>query len=207
MELAAEYLARELQPTDRRIVFKFLRSPTELLGDQKVEQMRVVRNHLELQPDGSTRAIAGDEFETIETGLVLRSVGYLGKSIPGVPFDERLGVIPNDQGRALVDGEPEFGVYCAGWIKRGPTGVIGTNKHCARETVNTILADFEAGKLSRTTEGEARADQFLSQRDVALVDYNAWRRLNAHERELGYLQQRPRVKVTSIDQMLTIADP
>ena len=205
MEIATEYSTRELQQSDKRIVFKFLRSPTELLGDEKVEGMRVVLNTLEQRPDGSTKAIAGDEFESIETGLVLRSVGYFGQSIPGVPFDEGRGVIPNDQGRAKVDGEPAFGVYCAGWIKRGPSGVIGTNKHCARDTVNKMLEDFSAGKLDAAAEGGETIEQLLSQRNVVVVDYDAWRRLNAHECELGYAQQRPRVKITSIEDMLDVA--
>lgn len=207
LEIATEYLERAPQQSEKRIVFKFLRSPIELIGDQKVERLRVVRNQLEQQADGSTRAIAGDEFETIETGLVLRSVGYFGKSIPGVPFDEGRGVIPNDRGRARMGGNPEFGVYCAGWIKRGPSGVIGTNKRCARETVSTMLKDFDAGKLDIATDGDEAIGQLLSQLEVTLVDYNAWRRLNAHECEMGYVQERPRVKVTSIEEMLAVADP
>lgn len=207
LDIATEYLERELRQTEKRIVFKFLRSPVQLSGDHKVERMRVVRNQLEQQPDGSTRAIAGCEFESIETGLVLRSVGYFGKPVSGVPFDEDRGVIPNDQGRVLEEGNPEYGVYCAGWIKRGPSGVIGTNKRCARETVNTMLDDFSAGKLATKFEGGETLEQLLAQREVTLVDYNAWRRLNAHECEMGYVQQRPRVKVTSIDEMLAIADP
>ena len=184
LEIASEFLQRKPQLADKRIVFKFLRSPVEVLGDQQVESIRVVRNNLEQQQDGSTKAVATDELETIETGLVLRSVGYMGSSIPGVPYDKNRGVIPNDKGRALIDGQPEFGVYCAGWIKRGPSGVIGTNKHCARRTVVTILSDFAEGKLS-TPAVAVEIDQLLLQRGVAVVDYNAWRRLNAHESELG----------------------
>ena len=206
LEIATEYSQRELRNSSKRIVFKFLRSPTEILGDQKVESIRVVRNHLEQQPDGSTKAIASNEFESIKTGLILRSVGYMGASIPGVPYDQKRGVIPNDNGRTLVDGKPEFGVYCAGWIKRGASGVIGTNKHCARKTVDAMLADFAGGKLSASATG-GEIDQLLLQRDVPVVDYNAWRRINAHECELGEADQRPRVKMVSVEDMLCVAKP
>lgn len=207
LQIVTELSQRQLQKSNKRIVLKFLRSPVELLGDKKVESVRIVRNRLEQQSDGSTKAIAGDELELIDTGLVLRSVGYFGRPIPGVPFDESRGVIPNEQGRAqkFVDGDPEFGVYCAGWIKRGPSGVIGTNKHCARETVNTMLDDFAAGKLSIVAEDRDSLVQRLSQRKIAVVDCKAWQRLNAHECELGEINQRPRVKITSIEDMLAVA--
>ena len=140
-----ELAAKQPEGKPKRVVFKYFHSPTAILGDERVEGIELVRNVL----DENERAVATDETETLECQLVFRSVGYRGVELPGVPFDERGGTIANDGGR-VTDG-----VYCAGWIKRGPTGVIGTNKKDATETVELLLADVAAGR----TAAEARSDR------------------------------------------------
>ncbi|GAB5487534.1 MAG: FAD-dependent oxidoreductase [Parasphingorhabdus sp.] len=206
LKIATEFSQRERVPGNKSIALKFLSSPKELNGDNKVEKVLVARNRLEQQENGSTKAIVTSETESLETGLVLSSIGYVGQPITGVPFDINNGIIPNCEGRAIHEGEPAFGTYCAGWIKRGPSGVIGTNKHCARETVRTIIADFEKAKLVNPGPREQLV-KLLSDRNLARVDYDAWRRLDAHECELGHIQNRPRVKITSVEEMFAIAKP
>src|SRR5690348_14906991 len=142
-ELLQEYAAREPEGKPRRIVLRFLVSPVAILGEERVEAVEVVRNEL-VEEDGRIVARPTGATETIPCGLVLRSVGYQGVALPGVPFDERRGVIPNTGGR--VDSAER--TYVAGWIKRGPSGVIGTNKKDATETVELLLADARDGKLA-----------------------------------------------------------
>jgi ferredoxin--NADP+ reductase len=136
----------------------------------------------------------------IPCGLVLRSVGYRGVPLPGLPFHEDHGVIPNTRGRVVGgDGAPLTGVYCAGWIKRGPSGVIGTNKKDAAETVELLVEDARAGALD---SGKGDLESLLRERGVAFVEYAAWEAIDAHERRLGEPQGRPRVKLSSWDDLL-----
>jgi ferredoxin--NADP+ reductase len=145
---------------------------------------------------GRLAARPTDGRETIPCGLVLRSVGYLGVELPGVPFDEEAGVMPNDDGR--VAGSER--TYCAGWIKRGPSGVIGTNKKDAAETVDVVLADARAGKLAATSGGDLA--ELLDERGVLFVEYEGWQAIDAAERSMGEPLGRPRVKVTGWDELL-----
>jgi ferredoxin/flavodoxin---NADP+ reductase len=190
----------------RSVHLRFLTSPVALLGDGRVEAVEVVRNRLEADPDGRISAVPTDEHETIPCDLVLRSVGYLGVGIAGLPFDERRGVIPNDGGRALGDdGAPLPGVYTAGWIKRGPSGVIGTNKKDATETVACLLADHEAGLVPSVGASAADVDALLAERGVEVVSHEGWRRIDAAERAAGEPQGRPRRKLCSWDALLAAA--
>lgn len=190
----------------RRVRLRFLTSPVAILGNGKVEAVEVVRNRLEAGPDGRVAAVATDEREVIPCDIVLRSVGYLGVGIAGVPFDERRGVIPNDGGRALgPDGAPVPGVYAAGWIKRGPSGVIGTNKKDATETVDLLLEDAAAGRLPRAETGTGAVDALLASRGVEVVTNEGWQRIDAAERAAGEPQGRPRVKLCSWDALLGAA--
>ncbi|MGL6280036.1 MAG: FAD-dependent oxidoreductase [Gaiella sp.] len=190
----------------RSLELRFLASPVAILGDGKVEAVEVVRNRLEPGDDGRLRAVATDERETIACELVLRSVGYLGTGIDGVPFDERRGVIPNDGGRALDhDGAPVPGVYVAGWIKRGPSGVIGTNKKDATETVELLLSDAAAGRLPHVDATAADVDALLATRGVEVVTHEGWQRIDAVERAAGEPQGRPRVKLCRWDELLAAA--
>jgi ferredoxin--NADP+ reductase len=191
-ELAAK--APEGKP--RRVVFKFFESPVAILGSDRVEGIELVRNVL----DENERAVATDVTETLACGLVFRSVGYRGVELPGVPFDDRSATIANEGGR-VADG-----VYCAGWIKRGPTGVIGTNKKDAAETVELLLEDVAAGRLQPKPEASAAAvDALLAERGVRVVEYAHWTAIDEAERAAGEKTGRPRVKFCSWDALLSAA--
>jgi ferredoxin--NADP+ reductase len=192
VEHLRDYAAREPAGKPRAIRLRFLSSPVAILGNGKVEAIELVGNEL---VDG--RAVATEERETIECGIVFRSVGYQGVPLPGVPFDERTRTIPNEGGRV------EPGVYAAGWIKRGPSGVIGTNKKDAAETVELLLEDARAGLLSHTDEGSL--EQLLAARGVAAVLYGGWEAIDLAERSAGEPHGRPRIKLCSWDSLLEAA--
>jgi ferredoxin--NADP+ reductase len=196
-ELLQEYAARAAEGKPRRIVLRFLASPVAILGEERVEAVEVVRNEL-VEEGGRLVARPTGETEVIPCGLVLRSVGYKGVALPGVPFDERTGTIPNEAGR--VEGAER--TYVAGWIKRGPSGVIGTNKKDAAETVALLLDDARAGKLARdgSTHG---LEALLEEKGVRYVGYEGWQAIDAAERAAGEPRSRPRVKLTSWEALLS----
>jgi ferredoxin--NADP+ reductase len=205
VDILRRYAEREPEGRPRRIVLRFRASPVRILGDERVEGVEVVRNELVAGPDGRVRAVATDERETIPCGVVFRSVGYYGVGLAGVPFDEDAGVIPNDRGRVLDgSGEPVSGVYCAGWIKRGPTGVIGTNKKDATETVELVLEDARAGRLGRDADAPP-LERVLEERGVEAVVYAGWEANDTLERSRGEPHGRPRVKLCSWDELLSAA--
>jgi ferredoxin--NADP+ reductase len=195
-ELLEEYAAREPGGKPRRIVLRFLVSPVAIVGKDKVEGVEIVRNEL-VEENGRVVARATGETEVIPAGLVLRSVGYKGVALPDVPFDERSGTIPNDRGR--VQGAER--TYAAGWIKRGPSGVIGTNKKDAAETVELLLEDARAGKLARPAS-EATLESLLDERDAYYVEYEGWQAIDAAERSMGEPLGRPRVKLHMWENLL-----
>jgi ferredoxin/flavodoxin---NADP+ reductase len=208
VQLLREFAAREPDGAGRRIVLRFLRSPVEIRGEGRVEAIDVVRNEIVRGDDGSLRArTAGDAVETIECGLVLRSVGYRAVPLPDVPFDERAFVLPNVRGRALAaDGEPVPGVYAVGWIKRGPTGILGTNKRDADETVACLAEDLRAGALPAPTKpGRDAIDALLDERRPDRVSADGWHAIDALELERGRGAQRPRVKLASRDELAAAA--
>jgi ferredoxin/flavodoxin---NADP+ reductase len=199
-ELLAE-LSQRAPTGGRRIRFRFLRTPVEITGEDKVTGIRLVRNDLVQEGDRVVARPTG-ETEDLECGLVLRAVGYRGHAVAGLPFDEHRSVLPQIEGR-VVDpgtGQPLPGVYVCGWIKRGPSGVIGTNKKCAGETVSHLLDDFAEGLLPepRTLEDVAA---LLPQ----AVDAGGWRAIDAHEQAAGRELARPRLKLLSVDEMLAVA--
>ena len=151
---------------------------------------------------GALRAKATDQVETLEAGVVFRAIGYTGVALPGLPFDERAGVIPNEDGR-VRDTER---TYVAGWIKRGPSGVIGTNKKCASDTVTALLEDLRAGRLEHgdAADPETVAGELRS-RVPELVDYAGWQAIDEAERGAGEPHGRPRVKLTRTDELLEAA--
>ena len=192
-----EFAAREPQGKPRRVVFRFFRSPVAILGEERVEGIELVRNEL----DANERAVPTEERETLSCGLVFRSVGYHGVELPGVLFEVGSGTIPNDGGRV------EPGVYCAGWIKRGPTGVIGTNKKDATETVELLLEDAATGRLAPKPEASIGAvDSLLAERGVHVVEYAGWSAIDEVERAAGEKSGRPRVKLCSWDELLAAAE-
>jgi ferredoxin/flavodoxin---NADP+ reductase len=207
VRILRELAARPSRGAERRIVLRFLLSPVELLPDEdgRVRAVRLVRNKL-VAADGSLRAQATDELETISAGLVLRAIGYRGVAPPGVPFDERSGVIRNERGRVLGAEGPLRGEYAVGWIKRGPTGVIGTNKKDAQETVDAILEDLADGLLLHPpTPDPGELVATLRARQPELVSYAGWSEIDRHERARGEPAGRPRVKLTRIEEMLRVA--
>jgi ferredoxin--NADP+ reductase len=205
VQLLREFAGREPRPdTERRIVLRFLRSPVEILGTDRVEGIVLQANEIVREGDGPLRArpVEG-ETETIECGLVLRSVGYRAVPLPDVPFDERYHVLPNKQGRVISsDGEPVPGVYTVGWIKRGPTGILGTNKRDAEETVRCLVEDLRASVRPAPSRGREEIDALLAERNPHVVTVEGWRKLDAHERERGSDHDRPRVKLTSREEQL-----
>ena len=177
-------------------------------GDGRVEAVDVRRNEIALGDDGSLRARpTADPVETIEAGLVLRSVGYRAVPLPDVPFDERHFVLPNRHGRALTpEGDPLPGVYAVGWIKRGPTGILGTNKRDAEETVACLAEDLRAGALRLPGENaREQIDALLAERAPGAVTADGWSAIDALEREQGRGAGRPRVKLASRDELLAAA--
>jgi len=207
VQLAREFAERASTPGRKRIVFRYLASPTALLGTDRVEAVTVARNELVAGTDGSPSARPTADSETLGASLVLRSIGYRGRPLAGVPFDERRGTIPNDNGRVLesAGGAPVDGVYVTGWIKRGPSGVIGTNKACAKETVRGLLEDFQSGSLSRPVGSRKDLTKLVTQRQPARIDYRGWQAIDAAERAGGAASGRPRVKITDVDEMLGVA--
>ena len=207
IEILQGYGSRKPEGRHRRLHVRFLVSPVEVLGDGagRVRGLRLAHNRLVAGAGGAIRAEPTGEFEDLEAGLIFRSVGYKGVALPGVPFDERSGVIPNDHGRILQSGggPAVTGLYAAGWIKRGPSGVIGTNKPDSTDTVASMLADLDAGVYLAPAEPDARAAEALvfSRQPLALT-YADWQRLDALECANGAACGRPRVKFASVEEML-----
>ncbi len=196
VEVLREFAAREPAGKRKRLVLKFFASPVAIHGVDRVESIELVRNVL----DENGRAVPTEARETLSCGIVFRSVGYRGVALPGVPFDEQTGTIPNQGGRV------EPGVYTAGWIKRGPSGVIGTNKKDATETVELLLEDAAAGKLPRSEATAADVDALLDERGVRRVMYTGWQAIDEHERTAGEKHGRPRVKLCTWDELLDAAE-
>jgi ferredoxin--NADP+ reductase len=193
VEVLREFASRVPIGKPKRIVLRFFASPVAILGEQRVDGVELVRNTL----DADLRAVPTDEHETLTCGLVFRSVGYRGVELPGLPFDEHSGTLANEDGRIAP------GVYCAGWIKRGPTGVIGTNKKDATETVERLLADLRDTPRKGTTAEDV--DAFLDERGIRRVLYAGWLSIDELERAAGEPQGRPRVKLVTWDELLSAA--
>ena len=204
VETVLEYAQRSRTTKPRTVTLRYLLSPLEIRGDGRVEEIVMVRNRLERSDDGSIRAVATDQTETIPCGLVLRSVGYRGLPVEGVPFDEKRCVIPHAEGRALdATGKPVPGVYCTGWIKRGPSGVIGTNKKDAVETAGALLEDLAAGRLHDASSPTLEAiEALVADHRPEAIEYGHWESIDAHERALGDPHGRPRIKLCSWDELL-----
>ncbi|HST26692.1 MAG TPA: FAD-dependent oxidoreductase [Gaiellaceae bacterium] len=202
LDVLREFAARTPTDKPKRLELRFRTSPVAILGDGRVEAIEVVRNELVPDSRGSVKAAPTEERETIPCGIVLRSVGYRGVGLPGVPFDEGRATIPNEGGRVTGCS----GVYCAGWIKRGPTGVIGTNKKDATETIECLLADARSGALPRVESASAEAvDALLAERGVDVVMQSGWELIDTFERGCGEPLGRPRVKLASWEELLRAA--
>lgn len=207
VEILSDFSEREPSDKPKQIIMKFLTSPVEILGEDKVEAIKVVRNELYHDEKRGIRPRATEETEIIPVGLVFRSVGYRGEALPDVPFYERWGTIPNDKGRITTEHEGDeyvIGDYCTGWIKRGPSGVIGTNKPDSVETVKCLLEDMESEKLWQPdTPSREALMAFLADAKPDYVTYADWQLINEMEVERGEKVGRPRLKFTEIDAMLS----
>ncbi len=212
VEILREYAQRTPEGKSHRLELRFLRSPIEILGegeDGPVTGIRLAVNRLVTDPAGRVRAEPTGAEETIPCGLVLRSIGYRGMPLTGVPFDERRGLIRNTGGRvAQEDGSACPGEYAVGWIKRGPSGVIGTNKKDAADTVARILEDEQAQALGRPDPQLADAEAveaWLADRTPQLVTWEGWEAIDAHETALGEPSGRPRVKLVRLGELVEAA--
>ena len=208
VEIIRSYGGRESSGKSRMLTIRFLVSPTELIedGNGRVSAMRLVKNELYATDAGTLRPRATAVTETIPVGMVFRSIGYRGVPIPGVPFRDDWGVFWNQDGRIVTADESHetvLGEYTAGWIKRGPSGVIGTNKPDAVETVKLMLADLEAGQTLNPAHPQLdAAAEMVSQKQPRYVTYADWQKLDALELENGAVNGRPRIKFTCIEDML-----
>jgi ferredoxin--NADP+ reductase len=202
-----EYAQRTPTGKSKRVVLRFLLSPIELIGEERhVRRVILTRNALQAGEDGRLRAESTGETETIEAELVMRAIGYRGKPLEGVPFDEHKATIPNEGGRVTGPDGPCVGEYAVGWIKRGPSGVIGTNKKDAQETVDALLADLAIDTHLRPSNPDRQAiERLLRERVLELVTYEGWSEIDRHEQSLGEPHGRPRVKLTRIDELLRVA--
>ena len=209
LEVLRGWAARPRTGAKRQVVLHFNASPVALTGTERVQGMTIVRNRLEDDGRGGVRAVATDETRELPVGLVFRSVGYKGKGMPGVPFDDRRGVVPNIHGHVVEAPGSETvvpGVYVAGWIKRGPQGVIGTNKQCATDTVTQIVADAAAGAIPRAELADRSIDALLAERRVSVTSWTDWQLLDRAEQERGAAAGRPRAKCTELAEMLAIIE-
>jgi ferredoxin--NADP+ reductase len=204
LEYLHAYALRPLTGKPRRIYFRFLVSPVELIGQEgKVQAVRIERNELRADASGTLSAQGSGEFEVVRAGLVLRSVGYKGIPLEDVPYDTRSGIIPNDKGRVKEPGTGAIrpGEYVVGWAKRGPSGVIGTNKPDAMETVERMLADIPQTTPARQPD-PAAIEGLLEERQLEFIDMNEWRVLDQIEVANGVTLGKPRVKFTRLQDML-----
>ncbi|SER84290.1 ferredoxin--NADP+ reductase [Mycobacterium sp. 88mf] len=183
LAIAREYAQRSPTPGHKRVVFRFGTTPIAIHGTDRAAGLEVSSEA------GGT--------EVIETSLILRSIGYRGLPVSGLPYDEVSGTVPNDSGRVVP------GTYVTGWIKRGPRGVIGTNRLCAEQTVAQLWADFDAGLLTRDVKDVESLDALLAARGAEPVGWPGWRAIDAAERDRGVQAARPRVKFVSIEEMLS----
>jgi ferredoxin--NADP+ reductase len=202
-----DYAGRAPRGKRKRVILRFLLSPIEFIGDgMGVRSVEMARNALQATEDGRLRAVPTGETESIEAGLVMRAIGYRGIPLPGVPFDEHSATIPNEDGRVLGPAGPQPGEYAVGWIKRGPSGVIGTNKKDAQQTVDALLEDLAAGgHLQPSDPNPESIERLLEERVPALVTYEGWSEIDRHEQARGEPHGRPRVKLTRIEELLRVA--
>lgn len=186
LDIAREYAGRTQAPGNKRIVFRFHTTPEEIVGDGAVRELRVRR---------------GGESDSLATGLILRSIGYRGVAVDGLPFDESAGLVPNVDGR--VGGAPAS--YVTGWIKRGPRGVIGTNRTCAEQTVDALWQDYTGGVLKRDLGDSAELRKLLEERGIRALGWAGWRAIDGAERDRGAAAARPRVKFVAVEDMRAAA--
>jgi ferredoxin/flavodoxin---NADP+ reductase len=196
-----EWAARPLSGASRRISFHFWSRPTMIIGTDRVTAVEVERTMI----DSEGFVVGNGQGPTLPADLVVRSVGYRGLPLAGIPFDESTGRVPHAEGRVIRDGGFSPDEYVTGWIKRGPTGVIGTNKSDAVETVTSLLADLHDGAV-RAHGRSGHLDRLLVQRGIRALGMPAWRRIDAAEVELGARHGRLRTTLAHRQELLAAAE-
>jgi ferredoxin--NADP+ reductase len=206
VEILREYAMRPASGKPRSIALRFLLSPVAIEGDRGVERVVLARNELVMDRGGALRANSTDERIVEPVHTVFRAIGYRGTPLPDVPFDEHRSVIANAGGRVVGADGVRHGEYVVGWAKRGPSGVIGTNKKDANDTVERLLEDLGGGRLLTPAPiGDAALDRYIRERAPNVVDYAGWARIDQHERRAGEPHGRPRIKLTRVQEMLAAA--
>ena len=193
---------------EKRLVFKFLASPKSITAStsNSVAQVTFCQNQLIAGEDGRLQAVSTDRLEAIDASLVIRAVGYRGQAISGLPFDDSRGLMPNINGRVTTENNLiEPFTYVVGWLKRGPSGVLGTNKMCSKQTVNALLEDWQSGVLARSAIDDSSITDYLIEQHIQAVSTKAWKKIDAAEKSAGLSQGRPRVKITAYDKLLSTA--
>jgi len=207
LEVLRHFATTPLTGASRRVVLRFFQSPIELIGEDRVGGVVIAENELYLTEHGSVRARVTDRTEQIRADLVFRAIGYQGVPLLGIPFDAAGGVIPNEKGRVMDPTTTAHvaGEYVVGWIKRGPRGIIGTNKPDSQETVDQLLEDFAAGAFDgRDVPGRAVLERLLGERRRDFVSYSDWQMIDMLEQERGRdAGERPRLKFSRIEEMLS----
>ncbi len=202
LDILRGFAARPME-AERRIHLHFLRAPAALHGDERVRRIALAGQQLSGEPGAQSAVETGEQIE-LDAGLVFRSVGYRGTALPGLPFDARAGVIPNAGGR-IVDaaGQPLPGWYVTGWIKRGPTGVIGTNRADSLDTVAGLLQDVPG--LTGSRPGRQALAALLDSRSHRVIDFAAWQAIERVEQARGQARDKPAEKFVRVDDMLAAA--
>lgn len=204
-EILERYASRPRVDTAKRLRFQFMASPLEIHGDGRVSDLTIMHNQPDIDANGRVRAIATGQTERVDTGLIVHAIGYRAAPLPGVPFDAQSCTVPNDGGRVLTDNAASaIGTYVTGWLKRGPRGVIGSNKQCAAETVRALLADAREGKLATPEYGEQHFIEMLRAQQPGFVDYRGWKLIDRYEQSHAD-NGAPRRKLCSVPDMLRVA--
>jgi ferredoxin--NADP+ reductase len=207
LDLLREYAQRTPTGAGRRVTLRFLRSPVEIVGDDRVRGVVVAENELYQSEDGTVRPRTTGRSETLDADLVFRAIGYQGMPLIGIPFDAARGIIPNDAGRVVdpTGDAPVSAEYVVGWIKRGPRGIIGTNKPDSQETVESLLEDLRAGMFdAHDVPDRAVLERLLGERRKDFVSYDDWHLIDMLEQERGrQAGERPRVKFSRVEDMLS----
>lgn len=191
---------------ERECHFTFLKSPVELVGRERLEKIIFEKNRLQGEPFHQAAVGTGERFE-LEAGILFRSIGYRGVPLTGVPFDDKRGIFPNIEGRISgSDGNPVPQLYVAGWIKRGPTGIIGTNRADSVATVASLLKDIEKFDSMDQKSGAAGVYRLLDSRNIRHINYSDWKKIDQAEIHRGSQKGKPREKITSVQECLEILD-
>ena len=197
-----KFSERETGTKTKNLRIRFFRSPIELKGDGRLQQVVLEKNELSGEP-GKQKARGTGETETLDGELFFRSVGYRGVPVDGVPFNESWGVFPNEKGRLQSDGKVVAGLYAAGWIKRGPSGVIGTNKKDSAETVESLIEDVPHLEPCEKPDSQAVSD-LLAERKVRVVSFDDWRKIDKAELDAGKAAGKAREKFVTVQDMLGV---